>query len=248
MELYGKVSLVTGASRGIGRAIAVSLAEAGSDVAINYASNSEAAEAVAQQVRGLGRRARTYRADVADQEQINTMCSSVLEEFGAVHVLVNNAGITRDRSFLKLSQKDWDDVMRVNLDGPVMLTRALLPSMIEQSWGRIINITSIVAQMGNFGQSNYAAAKGAIESFTRTLAREVALKGITVNVVAPGFIETDMTSVVPAEILETVRKATPVGRLGRSEEVAVAVRFLAHPDAGFITGETIAVNGGMYMG
>jgi 3-oxoacyl-[acyl-carrier protein] reductase len=247
MELKGKVSLVTGSSRGIGRAIALALAEAGSDVVVNYVSNEEAAEQVVDKIRSLGRRAAAYRADVSNREQTDTMVDKAEEAFGTIQILVNNAGITRDRSFMKLSREQWHEVLLVNLDGPFNLTGRLLPNMVESKWGRMINISSIVAQMGNFGQANYAVAKGGLIAFTKTLAREVAKRGVTVNAVAPGFIDTDMTAVVPEEGLDLVRKLTPVGRLGTPEEVAIAVRFLADPKASFITGQVINVNGGMYM-
>jgi NAD(P)-dependent dehydrogenase (short-subunit alcohol dehydrogenase family) len=175
------------------------------------------------------------------------MMDQALNEFGKVDILVNNAGITRDRSFLKISREQWKEVLLVNLEGAFNLTHGLLPLMVESGWGRIINISSIVAQMGNFGQSNYAVAKGGLIAFTKTLAREVAMKNITVNCVSPGFIDTDMTSVVSEEALDVVRFITPMRRLGKPEEVAIAVRFLANPKSSFITGQVINVNGGMYM-
>jgi len=247
MELKGKTSLVSGSSRGIGRAIALCLAEAGSDVVVNYVSSRQAAEDVAEHIRGMGRRATAYQADVSVSAQANAMIEQAIDEVGPIQILVYNAGITRDRSFLKLSAEHWREVLMVNLDGPFNLTSRLLPHMVESQWGRIINISSIVAQMGNFGQSNYAVAKGGLIAFSKTLAREVARKGVTVNAVAPGFIETDMTAAVSDEALDTVRKITPLGRLGTPEEVAVAVRFLADPRASYITGQVINVNGGMYM-
>jgi len=247
MELKGKVSLVTGSSRGIGRAIALALAEAGSDVVVNYVSNQDAAELVVDKIRSMGRRAVAYRANVSQKDQTDAMVDQAEEAFGTIQILVNNAGITRDRSFMKLSREQWHEVLLVNLDGPFNLTSRLLPNMVESKWGRMINISSIVAQMGNFGQANYAVAKGGLIAFTKTLAREVAKKGVTVNAIAPGYIDTDMTAVVSEEGLEIVRKLTPMGRLGTPEEVAVAARFLADPQSSFITGQVINVNGGMYM-
>jgi NAD(P)-dependent dehydrogenase (short-subunit alcohol dehydrogenase family) len=167
---------------------------------------------------------------------------------GPVQILVNNAGITRDRTFTKMTADLWNEVIHVDLTGPAMVTHEVLPNMVQAGWGRVIFVTSIVGQTGNFGQSNYAAAKGGLISLTKTLAREYARKNVTVNAVSPGFIETDMTSDVPEKVLETVRGSTPVGRLGRPEEVAEAVKFLAGPRAAYITGEVINVNGGMFMG
>lgn len=247
MELQGKVSLVTGSSRGIGRAIALMLAEAKSDIIINYVSREDAAQEVVEQVQKFGVRAKAYKADVSDRDETWAMIDHAQEEFGTIQILVNNAGITRDRSFMKLSVDQWQKVLMVNLNGPFNCVGKLLPSMVESGWGRVINISSIVAQMGNFGQSNYAVAKGGLIAFTKSLAREVARKGVTVNAVAPGFISTDMTAAVPDEALDVVRKMTPMGRLGEPEEVALAVRFLAAPRASYVTGQVISVNGGMYM-
>jgi NAD(P)-dependent dehydrogenase (short-subunit alcohol dehydrogenase family) len=245
--LHGKVSLVSGSSRGIGRAIAIMLAEAGSDVVVNYVSNESAAEDVVAKILQLGRRAKAYQADVANRVQAAEMVEKVHDDLGPIQILVNNAGVTRDRSFLKLSFDQWHEVLMVNLDGAFNLTGKLLPNMIESGWGRVINITSIVGQIGNFGQSNYAVSKGGLMAFTKTLAREVALKGVTVNAVSPGYIDTDMTKVVPEKVLDTVRSLTPMGRLGTAQEVAIAVQFLADPRSAFITGQIINVNGGMYM-
>jgi len=245
--LDGKVSLVTGASRGIGRAIALALAEAGSDVALNYATHREPAESLAEQIQAMGHKAKVYRGDVSDPNNNDKMVAAMLDDFGTVQIVVNNAGITRDRSFLKMDLPMWQEVLNVNLTGPAMIAHRLLGPMVESGWGRIINITSIVGQMGNFGQANYAAAKGGLMALTKTLAREFARKNITVNAVAPGFIETDMTAGVPEKALDAVRSVTPMGRLGKPAEVAAAVVFLASPAASFITGEVLGVNGGMYM-
>ncbi len=245
--LDGKVSLVTGAGRGIGRAIAIALAEAGSDVAINYFTSEAPAAEAAERVKKMGRRASIYKANVSRPDENDTMFEEVIRDFGPVHVVVNNAGITRDRSFLKMDRPMWQEVMDVDLTGPAMVVHRFARPMLEVGWGRIINITSIVGQMGNFGQANYAAAKGGLIALTKTLAREFARKNITVNAVAPGFIETDMTAEVPAAALEKVKEATPMGRLGTAEEVAAAVVFLASPQASFITGAILDVNGGMYM-
>ncbi len=247
MELQGRVALVSGSSRGIGRAIALELGRAGCDVVINYVSNVAAAMEVVEHIRGFGRRCEAYQADVARADQAGAMMDSAEQALGPIQILVNNAGITRDRSFMKLGREEWDEVLRVNLDGPFNLIKRCLPKMVQSRWGRIVNIASVVGQMGNFGQSNYAVTKGGVISLTKTLAREVASKGVTVNAVAPGYIETDMTAVVPEDGLEEVRRLTPIGRLGTAEEVAFAVLFLADPRASYITGSVINVNGGMYM-
>jgi 3-oxoacyl-(acyl-carrier-protein) reductase len=245
--LKEKVALVTGGSRGIGRAIAMALAEGGADVAVNYCHSVQPANAVCGEARRLGVRARCYQADVAHGEEIERLVDNVQRDFGNVDILVNNAGITRDKSFLKMSAEMWQEVLETNLRGPALAAQTVLPGMVAAGWGRIINVSSIVGQTGNFGQTNYSAAKGGLIAFTKSLARETARKGITVNAVAPGFIETDMTRDLPHEALQSVKVATPLGRLGVPEEVAAAVMFLALPAASYITGQVIAVNGGMYM-
>lgn len=245
--LKEKTALVTGGSRGIGRAIALALAEAGADVAVNYRNSAEAAHQICATARLLGVRARAYQADISQPDQARRMAEEVCDHFGPIHILVNNAGITRDKSFVKMTDMMWDEVIHLNLSGPVHMTRAVLPGMLASGWGRVINVASIVGQTGNFGQANYAAAKGGLIAFTKTVARETARKGITVNAVAPGFIDTDMTKHLAHETLEGVKVATPMGRLGQPEEVAAAVVFLALPTASYITGQVISVNGGMYM-
>ena len=245
--LAGKRALVTGGSRGIGKATALALAGAGATVAINYQHSAEAAEEVCRTAVKLGVRANTYRADISREDEAKAMIDSVLEDFGGIDILVNNAGITRDKSFLKMTKSMWDEVLGVNLTGIFHVTRMVLPGMVEAGWGRVVNIRSIVGQTGNFGQANYAVTKGGLIAFTMTLAREVARKGVTVNAVAPGFIETDMTKDMPPATLSVVTSMTPMGRLGKPEEVAAAVLFLAAPAASFITGQVIPVNGGMYM-
>ena len=246
-ELKGKVCFITGGSRGIGRAIALAMAEAGADVAFTYLRNQEKAEDVSRAVREKGVRCKAYHVDAASIEDTEQVAKLVIAEFGPISILVNNAGITRDKSFLKMTKDMWDEVVHVNLDGLFNTTRAILPSMVEAGWGRILNLSSIVGQMGNFGQANYAATKGAIISFTETLARELARKNITVNAVAPGFIETDMVKDMSEAAVLQVKAQTPLGRLGRPEEIADAVVFLASPRASYITGQTLGVNGGLYM-
>ena len=246
-ELKGRICLVTGGTRGIGRATALALAEAGADVVFSYQHSTEQAEEVAKLIAEKGVRAKGYQADVGSVEEVRSMAAAIQAEFGPVTILVNNAGITRDKSLLKMTKDMWDEVMRVNLDGLFIMTRAVLADMLQSGWGRIVNVASIIGQTGNFGQTNYAATKGGSISFTMSLAREVARKGVTVNAVAPGFIQTDMLHGMPETALEQVKAMTPMGRLGKPEEVADAIVFLASPRAGFITGQVLAVNGGMYM-
>ncbi len=246
-ELKGRVCLVTGGSRGIGRAIVKAMAGAGADVAFTYQNSKEQAEELASSLAQTGVRCRPYRANVAEYAEMENIIKQVIADLGPIAILVNNAGINRDRSFLKMTRTMWDEVMRVNLDGVFHTTQLVAQDMVGAGWGRIINISSIVGQTGNFGQANYAATKGAIISLTETLARELARKGITVNAVAPGFIETDMVSGMPEAALTQVKAMTPMGRLGKPEEIADAVVFLASPRSSYVTGQVLGVNGGMYM-
>ncbi len=246
-DLQGKLALVTGATRGIGRATALTLADAGADVVFSYRHSAEQAVELEALLREKGVRARGFQANGASTEEVQKMVADAQNELGTVTILVNNAGITRDKSFLKMTREMWDEVIRVNLDSLFIVTQAVLPGMIQTGWGRIINVSSIVGQIGNFGQANYAAAKGGAIAFTKTIAREVARKGVTANVVAPGFIETDMLKAIPATGLDQVKAMTPVGRLGHPQEIADAIAFLASPRAAFITGHVLAVNGGMEM-
>jgi len=240
-----QVALVTGASRGIGRAIALELARAGATVVVNYASSGEAAEAVVATITAAGGRAWSIRADVAEEEQVEAMVKAVLEREGRLDVLVNNAGITRDGLLMRMKTADWRQVLDLNLTGVFLCTRAVSRSMLKARSGRIINITSVVALMGNPGQANYSAAKAGVLGLTRSTAAEFASRGVTVNAVAPGFIATEMTRDLDQE---RVLAAIPLGRMGEPEEVAGAVRFLAMaPAAAYMTGQVLQVDGGMVM-
>ena len=244
--LDGQIALVTGASRGIGRAVALALAEAGAEVVVNYSSSPDAAEVVVSEIKDSGGEAYALHANVADEEAVNGLIKTVIERSGRVDVLVNNAGITRDGLLMRMKTEDWQAVINLNLSGVFLCTRAVSRPMLKQKSGRIINITSVVGLMGNAGQSNYAAAKAGVVGFTRSSAKEMASRGITVNAVAPGFIATDMTKDLDAE---GILAAIPLGRFGTPEQVAGAVRFLAaDPAAAYITGQVLQVDGGMVMG
>lgn len=247
MQLAGKAALVTGASRGIGRSIALLLAERGADVAINYAGNTEAAEAVRVQIEALGRRAVLIRADVSDTAACEAMVAETVEKLGRIDILVNNAGITRDGLLMRMKEEDWDAVLTTNLKSVFNCTKAAVKYMMKARSGHIVNISSVVGAMGNAGQANYAAAKAGIVGFTKATAKETAARGITVNAVAPGFIATDMTAVLPEKVVENLKANIPMGRLGVPEDIAKAVAFLVSDEAAYITGQTLHVNGGMLM-
>ena len=247
MRLSGRVALVTGGSRGIGRAICEALADAGAAVAINYQGSERAAREVAREIAEAGGVADIFQADVSQREEVQRMKKQVLARFGRVDLLVNNAGITRDRTFVRMDEEAWAAVLSVNLNGVFYCTKAFLDGMVERRYGRIVHISSIVGQTGNYGQANYAAAKAALLGLTKTLAKELATKGITVNAVAPGFIETEMVAAVPEETRGKIVKQIPMGRLGTAQEVAKGVVFLLSDDASYITGQTLNVNGGMYV-
>ena len=243
--LAGQVALVTGASRGIGASIARELAQAGAKVVVNYASSPAAAEAVVAEIQSAGGQAWAHQANVAEEEQVEALVKAVLEKEGRLDVLVNNAGITRDGLLMRMKSADWQSVIDLNLSGVFLCTRAVSRAMLKARSGRIINITSVVGLMGNPGQANYSAAKAGVIGLTRSSAAEFASRGVTVNAVAPGFIESDMTAELDKE---PILKAIPLGRMGQPSEVASAVRFLAaDPAAAYMTGQVLQVDGGMVM-
>ena len=277
--LDGKAALVTGASRGIGQAIAVKLAAEGANVAVNYQSSKdqaadvidfinktdrmddldelikmidimdtvEQAKEVRDMIESMGRHAIICQANVGKMDEVNKMRDKAVAEFGKIDILVNNAGIVKDKSFVKMTSEMWDDVISVNLTGTFNCSKAVIDGMLERHYGRIVNISSVIGRMGNRGQANYAASKAGIIGLTQTLAKEFADKGVTVNAVAPGFIGTDMLKSVPAKIMEKILAQIPMGRLGKPEEIASAVTYLVSPEAGYITGQVIDINGGLYI-
>ena len=247
-SLLGKKAFVTGGSRGIGRACALALASAGADVAVSSSPAGAAlAEDVCRQIRELGRRAETYAFDISMRGDVKTMCAQVVDDLESIDILVNNAGITRDSSFKKMDRDSWDEVINTNLSSVFDITRHFIDAMAARGWGRVINISSIVGRIGNFGQANYAAAKAGLIGLTKTLAREYARKGVTVNAIAPGFIKTRMMDGIPDKAMESLLNTTPVGRLGDPMEIGAGVLYLASPAAGFITGHVLDINGGMAM-
>lgn len=246
MSLQGRVAIVTGAAQGIGRAIAESLAQAGADIVVADLDPSRSVETVSA-VERLGRKALSVKVNVADANDAKAMAEQVLKAWGKVDILVNNAGITRDGLLLRMKEEDWNLVLQVNLNGTFNCTKAVLQSMTKQRYGRIVNIASIVGVMGNAGQANYSASKAAVIGFTKTVGREYASRNVTVNAVAPGFIDTAMTQGLPADVKETLLKQIPLGRLGTATDIAAAVRFLVSEEAAYITGHVLHVNGGMLM-
>ena len=248
-DLTGRVALVTGGSRGLGRAIALAFAGQGADVAVNYRGNAEAADEVAGQIRGLGRQAMLIQGDTSQgREACEAIVNAAVAEFSKVDILVNNAGITRDNLMLRMDADDWESVLDTNLSGPFWMTRATARPMMKARYGRIINMSSAAGRMGNAGQANYASAKAGLIGLTKSTARELASRGITCNALAPGLIETDLTADLPPAATEALKTMTPLGYLGSVDDVAAAAVYLASDEARYVTGQVIGVDGGMVMG
>ncbi|HET9182488.1 MAG TPA: 3-oxoacyl-[acyl-carrier-protein] reductase [Candidatus Angelobacter sp.] len=245
--LAGHVALITGASQGIGRACALALSESGAQVAL-AARNEEKLAVVVKEVETKGGQAAWFRMDVSDEDSVKAAVKAAIQRFGKIDILINNAGITKDTLLMRMKRAEWDSVIQTNLGGAFFCTQGVIGSMLKQRWGRIINITSVFGQMGQAGQANYAASKAGLIGFTMAMAREVASRNITVNAVAPGYIETAMTEGLAQELKSKVNEMIPLGRPGTDMEVAHAVRFLASDEAGYITGHVLKVNGGMLMG
>lgn len=245
MELKEKVSLITGASRGIGREIALKLAEEGSDIAFFYSSNDEKAKSVEKEIELKGVKAKAFKVDVSKEDEVSKAVSTIEKEMGSIDILVNNAGITRDNLLIRMSEKDWTDVLDINLKGVFLTTKAVARKMMKKRYGKIINISSIVGVRGNAGQGNYSASKAGIIGFTKTMALELASRGIRVNAIAPGFIETDMTDVLKEEVKMEILNKIPLGNLGKPEDIANLVLFLVSSNADYITGQVINIDGGM---
>ena len=246
-RLSGKRALVTGASRGIGRAVALRLAAEGASVALNYRAGREEAEAVAAEIAASGGSAAVVQGDVAAAEQAEALVGAAAEAMGGLDILVNNAGLTRDNLLMRLSEEDWDAALNTNLKGAFLCAKAAIRPMLRQRFGRIVNMSSVVALTGNPGQANYAAAKAGLIGFTRTVAREVASRGVTVNALAPGFIETQMIESIPEDLRARILERIPLGRFGAPEDVAGCVAFLCGDDGAYITGQTISIDGGLSL-
>ena len=247
MQLKGRTALVTGASRGIGRAIALALAKEGADVAVNFVSSEGPAKQVVEQIQKMGRRALLAQADVADYPDTYRMAQDVLREFGRLDILVNNAGVNSDKTFVKMDHASWKRVVDINLGGVFNCTKVFVDQMLKQKYGRVVNITSVIGQIGNFGQANYAASKAGVAALTKSLAKELASKNITVNAVAPGFVETEMVDAIPEKVKQKLLDQIPMKRFGKSEEVARACVYLCSQDGDYITGAELSINGGLFM-
>jgi 3-oxoacyl-[acyl-carrier protein] reductase len=247
MDLSSRVALVTGASQGIGRACALRLAKAGATVAV-AARNLEKLHELVQEIISRGAKSAPFVVDVSDEDQVKTAIKSALAEFGKIDILVNNAGVTHDQLVMRMKRSDWDSVLNTNLTSAYLCIQQVIPSMLKQRWGRIINVSSIFGQMGQAGQANYAASKAGLIGLTMAVAREVGSRNITCNAVAPGFIETAMTASLADDLKQTALKSIPLGRIGAPEDVANAVAFLASEESSYITGHVLSVNGGMLMG
>ncbi|MDD3704793.1 MAG: 3-oxoacyl-[acyl-carrier-protein] reductase [Clostridiaceae bacterium] len=247
MQLKGKTAIVTGGSRGIGRAIALELAACGANVVVNYTRNSTAAEAVVAEIKSMGTIGMAVKADVSITSEVENLVNEVLNTLGSIDILVNNAGITRDNLIIRMTEKEFDDVINTNLKGAFICTKAVSKVMIKQKSGKIINVSSVVGIVGNAGQSNYAAAKAGIIGFTKSMAKELAKRNINVNAVAPGFIQTDMTSVLSDKVKEEFINSIPLMRIGKPEDIAKAAAFLASEYSDYITGQVINIDGGMVM-
>ncbi len=246
MLLKDKVALITGSAQGIGKSIAVAMAKEGANIIISDV-NLELSNQTAQEIQQLGVKAIALKLNVTDPADVETSVKQAVEQLGKIDILVNNAGITKDGLFIRMKKEDWDAVLGINLTGVFNVTKAIAPLLMKQRWGRIINIASIVGQMGNFGQANYSASKAGLIGLTKTLARELASRGVTVNAIAPGFIQTAMTDKIPAEVKQKMLESIPMGKLGQPEDIAAAAVFLASGAAEYVTGQVLAVNGGMYM-
>ncbi|RDI47492.1 3-oxoacyl-[acyl-carrier-protein] reductase [Falsibacillus pallidus] len=247
MNLSGKTALVTGGSRGIGREIALEMAREGANVAVNYAGSEAKANEVVDEIKAMGREAIAIQCNVADSEQVSDMVKQTISAFGSLDILINNAGITRDNLIMRMKDDEWDDVINTNLKGVFLCTKAVARQMMKQRSGRIINISSIVGVMGNAGQANYVAAKSGVIGLTKTTAKELASRGITVNAIAPGFISSDMTDKLPEEVKSEMFKAIPLARFGEPQDIAKVAAFLASESSRYITGQTLNVDGGMVM-